>query len=114
MKILPVRWLPKTAQAMTVCPWLILILPARKEDQALIAHEMVHVRQQAATGWLAWWWRYLTDESFRLDQELEAYRVQLAMQPHRLEDFAAALSTIYCLDITHNEARTLLLEMKSP
>jgi len=101
------------AQALTVCPWLILVVPQRAADAALIAHEEVHARQQRATGWFAWWWwRYLTDEAFRLDAELEAYRVQLAMQPHRLEAFATALATIYRLDITPDEARALLTEQK--
>ena len=42
-------------------------------------HERVHVRQHAAFGGSdPWWERYLEDVEFRLDQELEAYRVQLA------------------------------------
>lgn len=50
----------------------------------LVAHEGVHSRQQAASGGPeAWWERYLTDARFRLDQEIEAYRAQIAFQPNR-------------------------------
>lgn len=38
-----------------------------------LAHEMVHVRQQNGSP-EAWWDRYFNDESFRLAQELEAYK----------------------------------------
>lgn len=42
-------------------------------------HERVHVQQHSRHGGSdAWWERYLTDVEFRLDQEVEAYRVQLA------------------------------------
>lgn len=41
----------------------------------LAAHEAVHLRQQAGNP-DAWWKRYLSDDQFRIDQELEAYRVQ--------------------------------------
>lgn len=45
----------------------------------LIAHERVHFRQQEAIGGpKVWWDRYLVDVQFRLDQEVEAYRAQLA------------------------------------
>lgn len=40
-------------------------------------HEAVHIRQQAEYGSAEEWWkRYLTDDQFRLGQELEAYRTQ--------------------------------------
>ena len=41
-------------------------------------HEAVHVRQQLAYpgGPEAWWDRYMNDIPFRLDQEMQAYRVQ--------------------------------------
>lgn len=41
----------------------------------LMAHEMVHQRQQGANP-KGWWQRYLSDEDYRLRQEVEAYRVQ--------------------------------------
>lgn len=41
----------------------------------LEAHESTHTRQQAGDP-EGWWDRYLTDEKFRLEQEVQAYRVQ--------------------------------------
>jgi len=44
----------------------------------LMAHELVHVKQQDEYkgGWKAWWKRYFEDAQFRLEQETEAYREQ--------------------------------------
>lgn len=44
----------------------------------LMAHEETHFYQQTnyPGGPAAWWERYLSDNKFLLDQELEAYRVQ--------------------------------------
>lgn len=43
----------------------------------LLAHEETHFRQQASAGGAAAWWeRYLSDDRFRLEQEIEAYREQ--------------------------------------
>lgn len=49
----------------------------------LMAHEQVHERQQAAIGVEVWWGRFLADPSFRLEQELEAYRTQFHSVPGR-------------------------------
>lgn len=42
----------------------------------LIAHESVHVEQQKKFGVEAWWDKYIAEEKFRLEQEVEAYRAQ--------------------------------------
>ncbi len=44
----------------------------------IIAHEQVHMRQQAETngGPEAWWNTYCESRDFRYEQELEAYRAQ--------------------------------------
>jgi len=42
-----------------------------------IAHEKVHIRQQLAYGVEEWWNRYFTDEDFRLEQEIEAYKEEI-------------------------------------
>lgn len=39
-------------------------------------HESIHYKQQSEIGIEEWWRRYLTDEKFRLDQEVEAYQEQ--------------------------------------
>jgi len=41
----------------------------------IIHHEKVHEKQQAGDP-VDWWRKYLRDEDFRLDQELEAYAAQ--------------------------------------
>lgn len=46
-----------------------------EQNPDLIAHEEVHTRQQGSDP-AGWWERYLIDDSFRLNQEIEAYRVQ--------------------------------------
>ena len=48
-------------------------------DAHLLAHESVHGGQHAAEGGpAAWWALYLADPEFRVRQEVEAYRRQLA------------------------------------
>ena len=44
-------------------------------DRPLLEHEKVHIKQQ---GWNVrkWWKKYLSDENFRLNQEIEAYQKQ--------------------------------------
>ena len=43
----------------------------------LMVHEEVHARQQKEFGGAEEWWnKYLSSDSFRLNQELEAYQVQ--------------------------------------
>lgn len=63
---------------------------------------------------MAFWWRYLTDREFRLECEVEAYRVQLQLQPEglfhlRLDQYAHRLATSYRLGISQDAARSLLL-----
>ncbi len=43
----------------------------------VLAHELVHVRQQKEIGRDIWWDKYLEDAQFRLEQELEAYGTQV-------------------------------------
>lgn len=82
----------------------------------LIAHEAVHGEQQRRYGSPEQWWeRYLTDPKFRLEQEVEAYRVQYATFCHKnknrqqrfdlLKRISADLSSpMYQCDITFGEA----------
>ena len=99
------------AHAIALTERLVLVVPGHENDAALIEHEKVHCRQiREAGGALAFWWRYLTDKEFRLDSELDAYRVQLGWQPHRLWEFARLLATRYRLGITAEHARLMLLE----
>ena len=63
--------------AVTMWPF-IFIRPEYKDNAAMIAHEMVHYKDMA---WITpfWWLRYTFSKSFRWAQEVEAYRVQIAM-----------------------------------
>lgn len=45
-------------------------------DGSLWAHEETHARQQMQIGVENWWEEYLTNDDFRLKQELEAYQNQ--------------------------------------
>lgn len=53
----------------------VIYSPNPVEDD-ILAHELVHVRQQAGKNMEEWCNRFLTDPKFRYKQELEAYRVQ--------------------------------------
>lgn len=45
----------------------------------VVEHELVHFAQQERCGGAeAWWQRYIAEPKFRLEQEIEAYRVQYA------------------------------------
>lgn len=103
------RWFG--ADAIAINTSTVLIVGERENDEPLRAHERVHCSQQAEDGnAFRWWLRYLTDREFRLEMELEAYRVQLALQPGSIERFALSLATNYRLGITTDAARALLLE----
>lgn len=100
------------AQAITVAPRLIVMVPARRDDAALLAHEQVHASQQREHGWrrggfVGWWVCYLASRAFRQRMEVAAYRVQI-QHGASLEDCARNLSTRYCLGITMRTARMLL------
>ncbi len=43
----------------------------------IYVHEVAHLEQQKNIGADEWEKRYLKDDKFRLDQEIQAYRVQL-------------------------------------
>lgn len=76
-------------------------------------HEKVHFKQQGNDPDF-WWERYLQDPQFRLEQEVEAYAHQLNYFKEKgannkelkdlLFEFAKALTSMYNLDITYQEA----------
>ena len=81
----------------------------------LIAHENVHTVQQSKIGKDKWWEKYLTSDSFRLSQELEAYQVQYKFycsihkdrnsQAKFLDFVATCLSSeIYKVNISKSDA----------
>ncbi len=57
-------------------------------DPNLIAHEETHYWQQVEMGAEAWWNRYLSDDLFRFEQEVQAYRAQYRhLQEHSPRDY---------------------------
>lgn len=55
----------------------ILYNPSGAEiGKPLMAHEETHSRQQKFYGVDTWWKKYLEDQKFRLEQEVEAYANQ--------------------------------------
>ena len=98
------------AHGFAPLPWLVVIHPSRRGDEALLAHEKIHCAQIKRHGVLRFWWFYLIDEHFRCRMEVEAYRVQLRLRPDRLQAFAESLASNYQLDLTPDEARELLLQ----
>ena len=90
-------------------------------DPDFLAHEQVHLDQQKEYGVEAWWHSYLTDQSFRLAEETEAYREQgkyikenwrgtMGKKMRRLTAIATDFSgPIYGNMISYDEAFSILL-----
>lgn len=57
-----VRWfLRRTGYGAITMPWqTVYVLPERKNDAGLLAHEAVHVEQIKRLGPWRWTWQYLT------------------------------------------------------
>lgn len=89
-------------------PWLIIVGKSWKNHVALIAHEQCHQGQQRRDGVLTFWWRYLTNKSWRLAYEVEAYKVWLEVNP--LDEWRVVhwLASNYNLGISTKDARELL------
>lgn len=98
---------------LTVCPWLVLIRWEVPDGirKHLVPHELCHVAQQRADGWLRFWWRYITDQKAKLVYELEAYRVSIA-NGMPLSEAARVLATyrikINGVQLTPDQASFLL------
>jgi hypothetical protein len=68
---------PKPFYAFTAWPFIV-VKPEHADNVALIAHEMVHYKEQA---WITpiWWLRYALSKTFRIAAEVKAYKVQIIM-----------------------------------
>ena len=80
MILIKVPWLPPykpgfTCHAITIAPF-VFILPEYAANKAVIAHEQKHLDQIAQIGWPTWYWKYVTNHTFRKQQEDEAYEIQ--------------------------------------
>lgn len=90
--------------------------PTEELSPDILIHESVHERQQGDNP-EAWWDKYLIDENFRKEQEIEAYSTQYKWIRERfnakiakkfLDNYAKHLSTLYRLNITKSQALTLI------
>lgn len=88
----------------------------------LIVHEEVHEKQQGDAV-VSWWERYLSDDEFRLQQEIEAYREQYKYIQMTVRDGNIKIRLLYKLSsdlsgsmygsiVTFSEARDLILDKK--
>jgi hypothetical protein len=80
-----------------------------------LVHEQCHTKQQTTYGIEEWWERYFIDPKFRLNQELECYRVQLNSIKDRNQRFRRRLevigdlsSAMYGNIVTKEELNSLL------
>jgi len=71
----------------------------RQLSADVIAHESVHIEQQMnfEGGPDKWWERYLCYSDFRLEQEIEAYRAQVAFARRGYSTKDAKLIAAHCV-----------------
>ena len=100
--IVKTRFVPAPYSGVTLWPF-IFISPAA--DETIIPHEMVHYKRQA---WWSpiWWVLYLLIPSFRLKEEVLAYKESIRMGM-KIEDAVDWLVT-YRTGVSHAEAVNLL------
>lgn len=92
--------------------WLFVFMPkARKDDAALLAHELWHVKQDIATAFLGPVLRALSPQ-FKLRCESAAYG-EAARKGHEIEPRAWALKDHYGGNITLSEARAMIEDCKA-
>lgn len=60
----------------------------------IILHEEVHGRRQEGNP-ESWWAKYLTDKTFRLEEELLAHRVEYQAYVHNHKDYNAHAKYLY-------------------
>jgi hypothetical protein len=58
-----------------------------KVKEPKLTHEKVHIKQQKEMGVDEWWDKYLSDEQFRLQQELEAYKAEIEWIKENVKGF---------------------------
>ena len=100
------NWFVSKGFAASTYGPFIFIRPTKKGDEGLLAHEKTHVKQFWKNPFFGLF--YLFSKKARFKYEAEAYRVQLAYYPERLETLATILATKYKLNITVDEARAAL------
>lgn len=87
----------------------------------VIAHEATHIRQQNEIGADEWWNRALTDDTFRAEQEAQAYGVQYGFycgqeknrdkRARFLFQLAGSYASMYGLPISIAEAQATIKDL---
>jgi hypothetical protein len=98
--------LPEKFGGMTNA-FIIRIRPKYCNDEPLKLHELHHIRM---------WWKhgligrllYRYNRKYRLNEEIEAYKIQLKYSPQDFERFVTAICTKYNLNVTPEEIRLRL------
>jgi hypothetical protein len=106
--IIKTNLIPKGFCAFTFYPF-IFVRPASAEDPALLAHEMIHYREQKKHWTIPWVWKYFTNKQFRLQAELRGYAEQVRLGGVTTWDAVKMLSQ-YQTGKTPEELSKLLLE----
>jgi hypothetical protein len=104
--ILKSNLVPSPFWAFTAWPFIV-VRPKHADDAGIIAHEMVHYREQA---WITpiWWVRYWLSKSFRVAAEVRAYQVQIE-RGDLTEDQAALWLVKYDKSFTFDKAKALFI-----
>lgn len=95
------------ADALTVFPF-IFVVEKHKNNTALIAHEKVHFKEQKKWFIIPWWIAYVFSDSFRLNAEVRAYKVQVSLGGITKENAAWWLANKYRIGISEKQAIKLL------
>lgn len=103
--LIKTNWLMKDFDAFTCWPF-IFIRPNQVNNKGLVAHEMVHYKEQGVLS-LVWLAMYFCSKKFRLEAEVRAYKVQIGVGGISLEE-AANMLTKYRLGIDFRQALILL------
>lgn len=88
---------------------IVVIHPSMRQYDGILGHELMH-SAQFYSGWLWHIFKYFTKESYRLQCEVDAYKVQLAaVRPGiTIGEAAYCLSSNYGFKIDQGQAMELL------
>jgi hypothetical protein len=77
---------------------------------AVLRHEMVHIKQQRSKGKYIWLLMYLALPSFRLHAEIEAYRVQFDAGMMDIGMIVDSIDGMYKVGVSRDKLRSMLAE----
>lgn len=96
MKTIVIRnvpWLPFHWDGLACKPFILLRKRA-SDSSSLLAHEMIHIRQQERHGLLKYLYKYFTNETFRLEMEFEAYFLGSGMGTVEAREYAGRYTSL--------------------